>query len=532
MKAFPSQNFWFVLTLCFIANVYAYPAHADTLEVPSEFATIQSAVNASVEGDTILVAPGIYYENIYIDRTAIHLRSEAGPELTIIDGSNLAQVIKIEAVSSLVIEGFTIQRGSPGVSSWPAGVWIGSGLNITIRNNIVSDNSCESSCVGIGIGIFGNRSGPVLIENNIIENNHGPRCGGGAIGVATAVDLQIIDNVIRDNQCNVGGGIYIRSALAKTIIKNNVIKNNSANINGGGVWTLGVPLSMTQNLITGNTAQSGGGIYTDVELLVANSTSFTNNTVANNFSANGSEVYLRGDIGSNYNDTITFINNSISNDEGLTSLFCDLASPPVLQLDSNNVYSISGSAYGGSCSDIYTGVAGNISEDPMYVDAQNGDFRLNINSPMIDAGNNTASDLPVEDLDGLPRIIDGDGNGFAVVDIGVYEFSDRDSDGVQDISDNCILVPNGPLIPDAGGNVQWDTDGDGYGNMCDGDLNDDGNTNTLDLNLYKLAHRTSPGDANYDVDADFNGDGTINTLDLNIYKGLHRKPPGPSCCAP
>ena len=139
MKSFPSQNFWFVLTLCFIATVYAYPAHADTLEVPSKFATIQSAVNASVDGDTILVAPGIYYENIYIDRTAIHLRSEAGPELTIIDGSNLAQVIKIEAVSSLVIEGFTIQRGSPGVSSWPAGVWIGSGLNITIRNNIVRD---------------------------------------------------------------------------------------------------------------------------------------------------------------------------------------------------------------------------------------------------------------------------------------------------------------------------------------------------------------------------------------------------------
>jgi len=96
-----------------------------------------------------------------------------------------------------------------------------------------------------------------------------------------------------------------------------------------------------------------------------------------------------------------------------------------------------------------------------------------------------------------------------------------DSDGVPDTNDNCILHTN----PD-----QRDTDGDGYGNLCDGDLNNDGNTNTLDLNLYKQAHRTSLGDANYDVDADFNGDGTINTLDLNIYKGLHRKPPGPSCC--
>ena len=107
---------------------------------------------------------------------------------------------------------------------------------------------------------------------------------------------------------------------------------------------------------------------------------------------------------------------------------------------------------------------------------------------------------------------------------------DADGDGIPDDQDNCILIPNGPLIPDAGGNSQLDTDGDGYGNLFDGDLDNDGSTNTLDLNLYKLAHRTNVGDPNYDVDANFNGDGRINTLDLNIYKGLHRKPPGPSCC--
>jgi len=112
------------------------------------------------------------------------------------------------------------------------------------------------------------------------------------------------------------------------------------------------------------------------------------------------------------------------------------------------------------------------------------------------------------------------------------DLTDTDGDGIPDDQDNCMRTPNGPLAPDAGGNSQLDTDGDGYGNLCDGDLNNDGSTNTLDLNLYKQAHRTSLGDANYDVDADFNGDGQINTLDLNIYKGLHRLPPGPSCCAP
>ena len=100
---------------------------------------------------------------------------------------------------------------------------------------------------------------------------------------------------------------------------------------------------------------------------------------------------------------------------------------------------------------------------------------------------------------------------------------DSDGDGVTDNLDNCINVAN----PD-----QRDTDGDGYGNMCDGDLNNDGDTNTLDLNIYKLAHRSKIGDPNFNPNADFNGDGAVNTLDLNIYKSLHRKPPGPSGLVP
>jgi len=98
---------------------------------------------------------------------------------------------------------------------------------------------------------------------------------------------------------------------------------------------------------------------------------------------------------------------------------------------------------------------------------------------------------------------------------------DTDADGVPQSLDNCTAAANAD---------QRDTDGDGYGNLCDGDLNNDGDTNTLDLQLYIMAHRTYSGDPAYDPDADFNGDSAVNTLDLNIYRGLHRLPPGPSCC--
>jgi DNA-binding beta-propeller fold protein YncE len=99
--------------------------------------------------------------------------------------------------------------------------------------------------------------------------------------------------------------------------------------------------------------------------------------------------------------------------------------------------------------------------------------------------------------------------------------ADTDADLVGNACDNCSAHANGD---------QRDTNGDGYGNACDIDLDNNGATNTLDLNIYKLAHRSRIGDANYNPDADFNGDGRVSTLDLNVFRALYRQLPGPSCC--
>jgi hypothetical protein len=83
--------------------------------------------------------------------------------------------------------------------------------------------------------------------------------------------------------------------------------------------------------------------------------------------------------------------------------------------------------------------------------------------------------------------------------------SDRDTDGLGDYEDNCVGAAN----PD-----QTDADNDGLGNICDGDLNNDGSVNFVDLGLFRKVFFTT------DAVADFNSDGTVNFQDLGILRGL------------
>jgi hypothetical protein len=92
--------------------------------------------------------------------------------------------------------------------------------------------------------------------------------------------------------------------------------------------------------------------------------------------------------------------------------------------------------------------------------------------------------------------------------------SDTDGDGITDGLDNCTLVAN----PD-----QRDTNGDGYGNACDADLDNDGHINFTDLGALKSVFFRRG-----DLDADLNGDGVVNFGDLGIMKGSFFGVPGPS----
>jgi hypothetical protein len=88
---------------------------------------------------------------------------------------------------------------------------------------------------------------------------------------------------------------------------------------------------------------------------------------------------------------------------------------------------------------------------------------------------------------------------------------------VDDGSDNCLGITN---------TSQRDSDGDGYGNICDADLDNNGRVNFADLAMFRSAFGTA------DPNCDLNGDGRVNFTDLAALKSLFGKPPGPSALAP
>src|SRR5215472_7961555 len=84
---------------------------AATVNVPADQPTIQAGINAAVNGDTVLVAPGTYFENISFNGKAISVKGSGGPKATIIDGGQKGSVVSFTSGETLsaVLSGFTIQ---------------------------------------------------------------------------------------------------------------------------------------------------------------------------------------------------------------------------------------------------------------------------------------------------------------------------------------------------------------------------------------------------------------------------------------
>ncbi len=147
------------------------------------------------------------------------------------------------------------------------------------------------------------------------------------------------------------------------------------------------------------------------------------------------------------------------------------------------------------------------------------DSGVDYTSPNAD----TQPPQPIFEITGAPFH-----NGVEVPALGTLTFTrttatcvDNDGDDIDDAVDNCAEVAN----PD-----QRDTNGDGIGNACDADLDNDCNVAFGDLALFKAAFFP----AEYVADADFDGDGLVNFGDLALLKSTFHSGamPGPGPGAP
>ncbi len=103
-----------VLFLHTLLLVIPLAVRASVLHVPADFARIETALNAAGAGDTVLVSPGTYVENIIWPATAaLKLLSAAGPSQTILDGDGVDQVVGIYTPvdTTTQLRGFTIRNG-------------------------------------------------------------------------------------------------------------------------------------------------------------------------------------------------------------------------------------------------------------------------------------------------------------------------------------------------------------------------------------------------------------------------------------
>ncbi len=97
--------------------------------------------------------------------------------------------------------------------------------------------------------------------------------------------------------------------------------------------------------------------------------------------------------------------------------------------------------------------------------------------------------------------------------LGAYLVADADADGVADAVDNCLGLANAN---------QSDADRDGFGDLCDADLDQSGMVNAVDLSILRDAFGTRSSKA------DANGDGVVNSLDVALLQTRFGKAPGPS----
>ncbi|MCF7811593.1 T9SS type A sorting domain-containing protein [bacterium] len=351
------------------------PLFAVILNVPDDCETIQSAIRSSDDGDTVLVQPGEYVENIDYSGKNITIASlflttgfEGYIDSTIINGNGAGSVVTFEneETEDAFLTGFTVQKGR----------------------------------AEFGGGIFCTESNSSIQYCKITQNH--ANSGGGAF---LHNSLTTFNNCkIYNNTANNGGGVALDSCM-NVELNYCIIGYNSDVQEGGGLFIEeSEDILITYCLIIYNFAEIGGAACcfdSDVR--------YTNCTIA----LNSSNEWRMGGIFVD-NRAYIFIKNSILWFNGNRQIY--ITGGGRIGVDRSDIE-------GGFFGIVYNGVSyiywgyGNIDEYPLFVDYENCDFHLASDSPCIDAGDphspfdpdSTITDMGAyyfhQEVDNVPEII-------------------------------------------------------------------------------------------------------------------------------
>jgi len=400
------MRFSTLLTLILLFTNSINIVDARILEVPTQYGTIQLAINDAEVDDTVLVHPGVYQSIDFIGK-AILVGSEfilngdaRSIENTIIDAESSGHVVRFQTFENRFsrLSGFTIRNGRAtdgGGIYCPQASPILSHLIIT--NNYVTED---------GGGIYGTEGSSPIISDVIIRENTSAEQGAGMY-FAEDCDPRLTNVLIERNHGSSGGGIYIRSNSSIEMSNVRILNNEAGSLGGGIACHRDCEMQMERCVIAGNSAENlyAGGIYLGISNGEMSNVTICGNTTEGyggglSFSGRSDVIVANTIFWANLPEQIAGRGNS--NPQATIELsFNDLQ-------DGQNAISIVGNSR-------VLFRNGNIDSDPLFVNIDHQDFHITDDSPCIDAGN---PDSPA----------DPDGS---VSDIGAYYFD-----------------PNGVIYPD------------------------------------------------------------------------------------
>ncbi|KXH69713.1 MAG: hypothetical protein AM326_05060 [Candidatus Thorarchaeota archaeon SMTZ-45] len=264
------------------------------LDTGLNYTAIQKAINANetLNGHTIFVEEGTYYETIVINKS-ISLIGE-NRDTTIIDGHGHGILIDIFNVSSVAINGFTLRDC----------LW---GIRLTLSNETTISNNIMENCSDGGIRSVA--SGKSSIAFNTIRNNF----FGTMLTEASGTSLSLGNKIEHNNLINNSQALSMPGADNSTVLYNN-IENFYDGITLGGKNNLiaknnitngenGISLySASDNTIIGNTIRNS--IFSGIYIAESMNNAFINNNIENN---------MRGIFLDESSENLIFYNNFINN---------------------------------------------------------------------------------------------------------------------------------------------------------------------------------------------------------------------------